>query len=582
MNVFKKLWPYLRPYRGRLLAALIGTTLFTFLSLLPPLLMRALIDRVVQPKAWSLLIPVVLAITFVPIAFSVIRAFNVLLIVQAAQRFLAEIRLAVYEKLLALSMRYHGRHSAGSLITRLMSDAGQLQTLITNEVIQILGDLIIFVFSIAIAFALSWKLALILCVTLVLYITTYRLFMHRIRAATLSYRTITDRIAGRLQETLAGVRQVRIYNREESETQSFLDLTDAGLDKATESGMSNNMLSATCTLISHLGSTAILGLGALFCLRGEISLGDLLALISYVGFVLDPALRLTLLAGRLTETQVAIQRLFEVLDEPVDIVSAPDAVAMKRGPGRIEFRDISFRYTADIPLYTHFSLAIEPGTTVALVGRTGCGKTTLTSLLLRFWDVQAGAVLIDGLDIRRARLDSLRTLFGIVLQDPVIFEGTLAENIAYGRPTATRAEIEAAAQAAELYDTACGLKKGFETPLGTYGVRLSVGEKQRLAIARALLKDPEILIMDEATASLDSESEALIQKALARLLKGRTSLIVAHRLSTIVHSDQIIVLDQGRLIERGRHADLLAIRGGHYAALYEEIQRAGRKGGTTP
>jgi ATP-binding cassette subfamily B protein len=262
-----------------------------------------------------------------------------------------------------------------------------------------------------------------------------------------------------------------------------------------------------------------------------------------------------------------------MIAEKPEISSAPDAPEFVPREGRVEFKDVTFSYAPDVPLYRGLSLSVEPGMTVALVGQTGCGKTTFTSLLMRYWDIQDGAILIDGQNIKEVQLESLRRQFGVVLQAPVIFDGTVRENIAYGLPSSTSDDrIIEAAKAAEIYSSIMRLPEGLDTMVGTEGVKLSVGEKQRLSIARAIIKDPLILIMDEATSSLDSESEALIQKALDTVLKGRTSFVVAHRLSTITNADMIVVMDKGAIIEKGRHDELMEIDGGHYRKLYEELR----------
>ncbi len=571
MHRLRELYRFIRPFRGRIIAALIGMVVFTLLNVLPPLLMRYLVDKVLQPRNWPLLLPVLSAIVGVPLLTVAIRFVNMQLLFLTGRRLLANVRVAMFSRAMNLSMRFHGSISSGALVGRLMDDVNRLQRLLTGETVHMIIDTIVFVFSIAVTFTISWKLATILCCTIVLYAAVYKTFSARIRRATESFRLTFDQIAGRLQETLTAVRMVRIYNREQSEHELFLDRTREGLNLAFRSALASTSLSVISTGIAGYGSTVITGYGAWLVLRGEMTYGDLHAFNSYVWMASMPAIRLTTIAGQLNETLVSLERVLHITRQEPDIRSAPGAPALTRGPGAVELRDVQFGYSPDTPLYQDLSLTVPAGTTVALVGPTGCGKTTLTSLLMRFWDVQGGSVLVDGVDVRSVRLESLRAQFGVVLQDPVLFDGTLAENIAYGRPEARRDEIVAAAQAAEIAQLADSLPRGYDTVIGSSGVKLSVGEKQRVSIARAILKNPAILIMDEATSSLDSNSEALIQKALERVLRGRTSFVVAHRLSTIRNAQLIVVMQAGRIVSRGTHEQLMAEEGGLYRALYEQM-----------
>jgi ABC-type multidrug transport system fused ATPase/permease subunit len=571
MDTVKRLYPYVRPYRRQILIAFAGMCVFTVFSVLPPLLIRQLVDRVIAPRDWGLLPMMVSAIVLVPVVAAAIRFFNMQVLILTSRKFLADMRISMYEKVMALSMRYHSGASSGMIVGRIMDDVNRLRRLLTGETVRMLVDMIVFLFSLSVAFALSWKLALILCAVIVVYVSIYGYFARWIRLATLSSREMYDQVAGRLQETIAGVRAVRIYNREEWETSLFLDRTAQGLDKALSSTMGSVTLSTICTGIAGYGSTIIAGLGAYFVLRHEMTYGDLHAFNSYVWMAIMPAVRLTTIAGQLSETLVSVGRILEILSQVPDIRSRPGAPVVRPDRGAVTFRNVHFAYEPAEPLYRGLSLDVEPGTTTALVGPTGCGKTTLTSLLMRFWDVQEGAVEIDGVDIRTVDLKSLRKLFGVVLQDPVVFEGTLAENIAYGCPGSPRERIEEAARAAEIHEMAMALPKGYDTVLGTQGVKLSVGEKQRVSIARAILKNPLILIMDEATSSLDSNSEYLIQRAMERLLRNRTSLVIAHRLSTITGARRIVVMENGRIVGTGTHRELMAIQGGLYRKLYEEM-----------
>jgi len=577
MQSFRTFLSYVKPYRRQVVFIFIATICFTGLNLVPPLLIRFLANRVIVPGNWHLLPWMAGAIAMVPITSAGIRFANAWLIMYTGRRMMMDLRMAVYRRALELDMQYHTDHSGGAVVVRMMDDVNRLQRLMTDDTVRMAIDSIVFFFSVSFVFWVSPWLGGILLGFILLYVLVYKFFSRRIRLATRAFREVYDRVAGRLSETIEGVHQVRIYNTEERETALFLDRTAESLDRQLASRMASVSLGTVCQGIAGYGSTVIVALTAYFVIRGAATLGDVLAVNSYIWMAIGPAIHLTQILGELTETSVSLDRIAEVLNTRPAIRSRPGAPKIYARRGEVEFRNVRFSYTPDVPLYRDLSLRIPAGKTVALVGPTGCGKTTFTSLLMRYWDVQSGAILIDGVDIRTVDLRSLRKLFGVVLQDPVIFEGTLAENIAYGKPDASREQIVRAARAAEIYEMALALPNGFDTVLGTGGVQLSVGERQRVSIARAILKDPLILIMDEATSSLDSRSEALIQKALARVLANRTSIVIAHRLSTITRADLIVVMDNGAIVEMGRHEELMAIRGGFYRKLYEAL--AGGQGG---
>ncbi len=571
MKALRTVFAYLKPYRRRMFLAFFATVAFTVLNLVPPLLMRHLIDKVLTLGQWNLLPAVVLAISLAPILAGGVRFGNVWIIMYVGRRVIADLRNAMYRKLLRLDMGFHTRSSSGAMVARLMDDVNRLQRMLTADTVRTVVDAIVFVFSLGFVFWVSPPLGGVLLGFVALYVLVYRIFSKRIHRATRSFRNMYDRIAGRLSETIAGVRQVRIYNREEMETELFLQRTARSLDQEFAGQMSSVGLGIACQGIAGIGSTAVVALCAIFVLREAVSMGDLTAVNFYIWMAISPAVRLTTIIGQMSETMVSVDRIAEVLDTSPAIRSPEDPPERPRGRGQVEFRHVTFRYESETPLFEDLSLTVPAGTTVALVGPTGCGKTTLVSLLMRHWDVTGGAVLIDGVDVRTIELGHLRRLFGVVQQDPVIFSGTLAENIAYGRPNATAEQIEQVARIAEVYPMARLLPEGFDTVLGTEGVKLSVGERQRISIARAVLLDPAILIMDEATSSLDSQSEALIQQAMGRVLKGRTNFLIAHRLSTITGADLIVVMEQGRIVQTGRHEELLAAEGGLYRALYEEM-----------
>jgi subfamily B ATP-binding cassette protein MsbA len=407
---------------------------------------------------------------------------------------------------------------------------------------------------------------------MILCAANYYKYSQLIRRANLQLRDVMDEISGQLQERLAGVRLVKTYCRERDETSSFL----ASNDRAQQFGMRTQMLNVSlgtnARLIGGIGSTAVYCGAVWFILKGRLNYGDLQALDTYFWQAMNPAINLTLVAGTIVQAFTSLDRILDVMRQQPEIREAKDAYDLKEVQGDLWLRDVDFAYESATPLFQHFTLHLPAGKMTALVGHTGCGKTTVTSLIMRLWDVQGGQVLLDGHDVRELTLRNLHAHLGVVPQECIIFEETIRDNIAYGMPDATQEQIEEAAEAAQIHDVIMKLPDGYQSHLGKGGVQLSVGQKQRITIARAILRKPAILIMDEATSALDTESEMAMQQALRTILHGRTSVVVAHRLSTIVEADQIVAMDDGKIVEIGTHEQLMAIEGGFYRRLYDDLK----------
>lgn len=571
------LFRYLKPFRLKVLFALLGTVSVTVLSLLPPLFMRYLVDRVFAGGNWGLFVPMVIIMVVTPVLIALINFVNINTIMYVGRRAIERVRISMCRRALCLNMGFYSRTSSGTVVARLMDDVNRVQGLLTRETVAMIVDAVVFLFSIGFILWISPWLGTTMLLFVFLLVLAYSIFSKRIKKATQIHRSLYDGVATRLSETLAGVRQVRIYNQEARETDVFLDQTARSLERELASQMGSVNLGTSCHAVVGFGSTIIVGLGAYFILLGRMTYGDLLAIDSYIWMAMGPAIHLTSMIGELNETIVSLCRIAEILEAKTMAASRKGRGPALAKPCEIEFRDVTFSYEPDVPLYSGLSLKIPADKTVAVVGPTGCGKTTLVSLLMRYWDPKDGAVLVNGVDVRDVDLVRLRGLFGIVPQDSIIFEGTIAWNIAYGLPHASREDVEGAARAAEVMDFADKLPEGLDAMLGTRGVKLSLGERQRLSIARAIIKDPAILIMDEATAALDSHSESLIQKAVKNILKGRTSLVIAHRLTTIMRADMIVVIDKGKIVDTGRHEDLIAMDG-LYTRLYNELRMGNMEG----
>lgn len=542
-------------------------------TLIPPLAMRFFLDHVLTKKQWQFVVVMMAIIGIVPIVNATFTVLNRFLIASLGQRLVVDLRTGLYRHMLGLALRFHGETGAGPLMSKLMTDIGTVQQLITGEALGIFSNTVMLLFGLGLAFWLRWQLALVLIVILILYSVNYYLFARRIRSAYLDLREIMDQVTGRLQERLAGVRLVKTYCRERDETEAFLASTDRALQFGLRGQMLNVSLSATARIIGGIGSTVVYCWAAWFVLHGTMSYGDMYAMDTYFWYAITPAVNLTMVAGAITQAFVSLDRILDVMREQPEVVEQPGAADLPEVvQGDLRLEGVHFTYGADKPLFTGLDLHLPAGKMTALVGHTGCGKTTVTSLLLRLWDVQDGHVTLDGYDVRDITLRSLRRHTGVVPQEPVVFEGTVFDNIAYAEPDATLEQVEEAARAAQIHDYIVTLSDGYQTWLGKEGAKLSVGQKQRIAIARAILCKPAVLILDEATSSLDSESEAALQAAMRIVLRGRTSVVVAHRLSTIVEADQIVAMDAGRIIEIGTHDELMEIESGFYRRLYEELK----------
>jgi ABC-type multidrug transport system fused ATPase/permease subunit len=421
-----------------------------------------------------------------------------------------------------------------------------------------------------ITFYLSWRLSLLLLLMLPLYLLNYHLFVPRLVKNRAKYRAKMDDISGVLQERLSSPTMVKSYAREKYETREFVSDTRESLNVANEGLRYNTSFSAASSVIQNIGSAVIYCAGCYMVVVGAMSYGSVIAFTYYALNLLAPAVRFSELFNGLQQTKVSVDRILDLLDEQPDVIEKPDAIALDKVRGEVQFDHLSFAYKPGMPVLQDINVTMRPGTVTALVGHTGSGKTTMATLLYRFYDPYEGAIRIDGHDLRELRLSSLRRHLGVVLQDTIMFNCSIADNIRYGCPAASDEQVVEAAKVAEIHEFVLTLPDGYKTKIGEGGTKLSVGERQRLAIARAVVTNPAILVLDEATSSLDTESERAIQKALAKVMRDRTCVVIAHRLSTIVTADQIIVLDKGRVIEVGTHFELMSRPEGHYRELCKQ------------
>ncbi|MCY3003573.1 MAG: ABC transporter ATP-binding protein [Planctomycetota bacterium] len=562
----------LAAHRSRLVLGLVLLLVNRLVGLVLPATSKLLIDDVIGKGNTDLLVPLAVAggvATAVQAAtgFSLSQVLGV-----AAQRAINEMRKEVQVHVGRLPVRYFDSTQTGVLISRIMNDAEGLRNLVGTGIVQLVGGVLSALIGIGVLFWLNWKLTLAILVALAIFAGAMGWAFKVLRPLFRERGKIQAEITGRLNQTLGGVRVVKAYTAEPQEERVFQGGVDRLFDNVKRSMTGVSATTAISTAIVGLVGVLLTIYGGRAILDGSMTLGDFVMYLVFIGLVVGPVVQIASIGTQITEAFAGLDRIRELRDVAREDEGDEERRTLPQIDGHVRFEDVSFEYEPGKPVLTGIELNAPAGSTTALVGSSGSGKSTLASLVMAFNRPTTGRVLVDGLDLASVRLRDYRAHLGVVLQDNFLFDGTVAENIAFARPAASRAEIEEAARLAHCDEFVTRFEKGLDTVVGERGVRLSGGQRQRVAIARALLANPRLLILDEATSSLDSESEALIQEALGRLRSKRTTFVIAHRLSTIRSADQILVLEGGRIVERGTHRELLQL-GGRYRELHDRQYR---------
>ncbi len=590
MALFIRFLQFAHRYRWPVILSVLLVFITTGLSMPLPWIAGALTDKIVDYLAGKPNVTQLGTLRYLWIICGVLLALQVIngiisyvrsqLLIYVGNRVVFDIRQRLFRHVNRLSMRYFESNSHGRIMSRILYDVDAVQSVLSGGVVDMITNLVTVLVVICIIFYQDWRLATIAVLVLPLYIANFFILRNRIHLAAAETRDQYSEIYSLLSESISGIRVVKSFAREQHEARKFVRESREFIDIAIRAGRWRTLLGVNAGFLTGLASIVILAYGSyeIIASNGQtMTIGKLGAFRTYQGMLYGPIIALVTINDMLNWVSAAIERIFETLDTMPDVQEPKDPVRLTTVEGRVEFKGVGFAYEPGEPVLEDINFVAEPGKVVALVGPSGSGKTTLVHLIPRFYDSQEGDIVIDGVNLKEIQLGSLRRNIGMVLQEKFLFSGTLRENIKYGRPEASDEEVVQAAIAANCHDFIMEFPDGYETTVGERGTRLSGGQRQRISIARALLTNPRILILDEATSDLDSESEALIQEALETLMKGRTTFIIAHRLSTVMNADEILVLDHGRIVERGTHAEL-ATAGGLYEKLCEvQFKRAQEK-----
>ena len=569
-HITRRALKYVVPYRWDVALALLMTLLQAALMTIGPVWTKVAIDDHIAHgdiSGTSLFLGLTVLAYF---AAFLTNWTQFQIMTNVGQRLLQSMRGDMVRHIQRLPLPYFDRTPAGVVVSRVINDVQTVNELLSNGIIQALSDILTLVFTVAVMVALAPTLALVTFAVMPLMVIAVWIFTEKAKVAYRRSRLTVAILTGEFAESFAGVRVVQAFAREASSQEHFDELNNENRVANIQANTLSSMLLPVVELCNAAATIAVIAYGGWLMLNGDgrVTLGVLVAFLAYITRFFQPIRTLTQFYNQLQAATAAAEKVFELLDEPITVKEAPDAITLPRVRGEVEFRDVTFSYGRE-PVLEGVSFHADPGEMIALVGHTGAGKTTIASLLSRFYDPVSGGILLDGYDLRELSFRTLRQSIGLVLQDNFLFSGTIADNIRYARPDASIDEVVAAARVANAHEFIQRLPLGYETMVLERAANLSLGQRQLIAIARAVLANPRVLILDEATSNIDSQTELLVQQALGKLLAGRTSLVIAHRLSTIRAADEVLVLDAGRVIERGTHNTLLSTRG-HYFDLYQQ------------
>lgn len=573
MTLYLRLINYVKPYAKRMALAVVCIILAASANLYVPWILKDIIDQVLANKDMSTLNAIAGGIVVVFFLRAIFLYGQTYLMSFIGQKVIIDIRAAVYAQLQRLSLSYYEKRQTGQLMSYITNDVSAVQGALVDSMIDLVTEGMTLIGSISIMFYLHWQLTLLTLVTAPLIGQTMNVFGKKLRKSSTLIQERAADITSVLQESISSVRVIKSFAREDFEIERFKKENFSNF----RAQMKNSQIMATLTpiieFVAALGVTTIIWYGGREVINGHLTAGSLIAFLVYAVNLSNPIKRLSRVYGNIQKALAAAERVFDVLDTKPEIEDMPGATVLEQIDGHVVFNNITFEYKPGEPALHQVQLDVKPGQVVAIVGPSGAGKTTIANLIPRFYDPMAGTITIDGVDIKTVTLKSLREQIGIVPQETVLFNGSVYSNILYGRLDASKDEVIEAAKAANAHNFIMDMPGGYETQIGERGSKLSGGQRQRIAIARAILKNPRILILDEATSALDTESEKLVQEAVDKLMVGRTSFVIAHRLSTIKRADVIVVMERGRLIEQGTHDQLLTL-GGLYSKLYQvQFQR---------